>query len=186
MYYSQKREWIKNGLFISIILLIAIFFTYSIYHKFQDVRNTSFNSESLDVTYHEKSGDQLSISRVTPVTDSVGLSSSASVITLKNNLTEKVSYKIQILDDIESMLEIEEEDKIPKEEIRISIKAGKLSNKIYRLVDLEEGILLEDVLDALETKSLSIRVWVRQDTVLPSGTTMYYKGLIQVIEEPFL
>ena len=25
MYYSQKREWMKNGIFVSIILLIAIF-----------------------------------------------------------------------------------------------------------------------------------------------------------------
>ena len=184
MYYSQKREWIKNGIFISIILLIAIFSTYFIYHKFQDVRSTSFNSESLDVTYHEKSGDQLSISRVTPVTDSVGLSSSASLITLKNNLTEKVPYQIQIADDVSSMLDIEEEEQIPKEEIRISIKAGKASNKIYSLSELENGILLEDTLNALESKTLSIRIWIRQDTVLPSGSNMYYRGLIRVVEEP--
>lgn len=181
--YNRKKEFMKNVIFIFFILLIAVVSTYTIYHKFQAVRSIDFNSESLDVTYHEKTGDKLSLSKVVPVTDSVGLSSSAYLITIKNNLTEKVFYRIQILDDLEALLGIDEENIIPKEEIRISIKAGKNSNKIYTLDELEDGILLEEELNALETKSLSIRIWIRQDTTLPYGATMYYRGIMQVVEE---
>ena len=83
--YSEirKREIIKN--------------TIHIYYKFQGNRNIDFSSESLDVVYHETSGDKLTISKVTPVTDSVGLSSSKAYnISIKNNLTERVNYKIRI------------------------------------------------------------------------------------------
>ena len=77
MLYKEmrKKEIIKNTIYISFILLIAIIPTYFIYYKFQDDRSIESNSDSLDVTYLEKTGDKISITKVTPVTDSVGLSS---------------------------------------------------------------------------------------------------------------
>ena len=150
--HSQKQEFKKNAIYIFFILLLAILSTHYIYYKFQNVQNINYNSESLDVTYREKTGDKITLSKVTPVTDSVGLSSKAYQLSIKNNLTEKVSYKIKVIDDEEFFTEdLEEDDFIPKEDIRISIKAGKI-NEIYDLSELEEGILLEDVLNALETK----------------------------------
>jgi len=180
--YSQKKEFLKNGIYIFFILLIAVISTYYIYNKFQGVRNINFNSESLDVTYREKTGDKIELLKVTPVTDSVGLSSKAYSLSIKNNLTETVDYKIKIVEDDEFMEDLEEDEIIPKEDIRISIKAGK-SNKIYDLEELEDGILLEDTMKALEEKNISIRLWVRQDTTLLSGSSRSYHGIIQVIEE---
>ena len=181
--YSQKQEMKKNIIYITFILLLAIVSTYFIYHKFQGVRRVNFNSESLDVTYREKTGDKIAITKVTPVTDSVGLSSKAYLMTVKNNLTEKVDYQINIEDDLEELLEVEEEELIPKEDIRISVKAGKMITKIYTLDELENGILLEDTLNALEEKNIAIRVWIKQDCSIPTGSNMYYYGIIQVIEE---
>lgn len=179
--YNRKKEIIKNIVYISIILIIAIVSTHYIYFKFQDVRTTNYNSESLDVTYREKSGNKITISKITPVTDSVGLSSKAYLLSIKNNLTETVPYKIKIIDDTELMELVEEENIIPKEDIRISIKAGKI-NKVYDLSELEDGVLIEDDLDALEKINISIRVWIRQDSTLPAGSNMDYHGIIQVIE----
>ncbi len=179
---SQKKEFKKNAIYIGLILLLAILSTHYIYYKFQNVRNINYNSESLDVIYREKTGDKITLSKVTPVTDSVGLSSKAYLLSVKNNLTEKVPYKIKIVDDEELLAEVEEDDLIAKEDIRISIKAGKISH-IYDLVELEEGILLEDILNALETKNISIRVWVKQDSSIPVGSNKNYHGIIQVIEE---
>ena len=181
--YNRKKEFIKSGISLFLLLLLAVISTYYIYHKFENVSSIDFNSESLDIVYREKTGDKLLLSKVTPVTDSVGLSSSIYGVSIKNNLTEKVNYKIKIVDDEEMMEEVEEDLQIPKEEIRISVKAGKNSNKIYSLDELEDGILLEDVLDALAEKNISIRIWIRQDTTLPSGAIMYYHGIIQVEEE---
>ncbi len=182
--FDRKREIIKNFVFIFFILLIAIVSTYFIYHKFQGVRNVDFNSESLAVTYHETSGDKITIKKVTPVTDSVGLSSKSYTLTIKNNLTEKVRYKVRIVDDVDKQEEDNcFEDLIPKEDIRISVKVNKGDNEIYSLEELENGILLEENIKALDVNSVSIRVWIRHDSTLPAGSTMHYHGIIQVIEE---
>ena len=184
MYYNRKKELIKNIVYITFILLIAIISTYYIYYRFQDSRSIDFNSESLDVTYHESTGDKITINKVTPVTDSVGLSSKAYLITINNNLTERVDYKVKIINDNETIKEEEcKELLIPKENIRISIKVNKSKNEIYNLDELEKGILLEREIKALGEDNISIRVWIDHDTVLPPGSEMHYHGKIQIIEE---
>lgn len=182
--YNMKKEIIKNVVYIGIILAIAIVSTYYIYDKFQVNRNIDTNSEVLDVTYHETTGNKVSIQKVTPVTDAVGLSSKSYNITIKNNLTEKTNYKIRVIDDLEKIIEDEcEENLITKEDIRISIKEGNKSNKIYNLVDLDDGILFEGKVNALEQKELAIRLWVNQNSSLPLGSKMHYHGIIQIVED---
>ena len=183
MYYNRKKEIIKNTVYITFILLLAIISTYLIYHKFQDTRNIDFSSESLDVTYHDIKGDKVSIDKITPVTDSVGLSSKSHSISIKNNLTENVKYKIKLLDDKDAYEGLEEDKIIPKEDIRVSVKVNKKDTEIFNLIELEEGILLEDEIYALSTDHISIRLWIKQDSKLPSGEDMYYNGIIQIIEE---
>lgn len=181
--YNRKKEIIKNTVFIAMILLLAVVSTYYIYDKFQVNRSIDFNSESLDITYHEVTGDKLTIARVTPVTDSVGLSSKSYNVTIKNNLTENVDYKIKVVDDLETIVNDEcGEYLITKDSIRISIKNGNKESKIYDLNELEDDTLLFGKIKALDTKDLAIRVWVKQDSALPLGSNMHYHGLIQVIE----
>lgn len=187
--YSEirKREIIKNTIFIIFILILAVIPTHYIYYKFQGNRNIDFSSESLDVVYHESTGDKLTISKVTPVTDSVGLSSSKAYnISIKNNLTERVNYKIRILQDVETILEDEcEEYLIPEDDIRISVKVNKKENKIYNLSELEDGVLLENTIEALANNNIAIRLWVNQDSTLPRGAFLHYHGIIQVVEKDY-
>lgn len=182
--YNRKKEIIKNTVYITFILLLAVISTYYIYNKFQKNRSIDFNSASLDITYHESSGDKLTIKKITPVTDSVGLSSKAYTLTVTNNLTENVNYQIKILDDKEANEEYEEESLIPKEDIRISVKVSKEETEIYNLDELTENdnILLDKEIEALDTDNISIRIWIKQDTKLPVGSDMYYNGIIQLIE----
>ena len=183
---SQKKEFLRNGIYIFFILLLAVVSTYYIYYKFQGDRNIDFNSKSLDVTYREKTGDKISLTKVTPVTDSVGLSSTAYLISIQNNLTEKVDYKIRIVPDLSYVIEdVENDHTIPMEDIRISVKAGKMANQIYTLSELEEGVLLEDTMQALEEKNISIRLWIKHDSTLPSNKNLSYHGIIQVIEDGY-
>ena len=185
MYQTiRKREIIKNTIYIIFIGLLAIIPTYYIYNKFQGDRNIDVNSESLDVTYHETTGDKVTLTKVTPVTDSVGLSSKAYLITIKNNLTEKVDYKVKLIDDVEKIKEDLCGDRlISKDSIKVSIKTNKASNKIYYLTELEDDTLLIDTIDALEKKNISIRVWIRQDSNIPSGSKLHYHGIMKIIEE---
>ena len=186
MLYNEirKKEIIKNTIYILFILLLAIIPTYIIYYKFQDDRSIESNSENLDVTYLEKSGDKISITKVTPVTDSVGLTSKNYIINIKNNLTEKVGYRIKIEEDVEKIIEEKcEEKQIPKSDIRISVKAGKSKTEIYTLEELEDHILLESVMEALGKTTITIRVWVSQDSGLPLSADMHYHGIMKVEED---
>lgn len=178
-----KKELIKNGIIVTIILLIAIISTYKIYYHFQNNRNQDFNSESLNVVFHDTAGDRLSITKVTPVTDSVGLSSNTYSLDIHNNLTVGVPYQIRVIPDIETIENDECGDVlIPEEDIRISVKVNRGDNEIYNLSELEDGVLLLNNVDALKTDSITIRVWVNKDSTLPVGAKMHYHGVIQVIE----
>ncbi len=179
----MKKELIKQGFYVGIILLIAIISTYKIYYKFQNDRDTDFNSESLDVVYHDATKDKIEITKVTPVTDSVGLSSNAYNLSVKNNLTIGVNYTIKIQEDKEKILEDEcGASQISPEDIRISIKIGKGSNKIYNLSDLEDGVLYSNEIEALKEENIVIRLWINKDSSLVSGSNLHYHGVIQVIE----
>lgn len=176
-----KKELIKNTIYVGLILLFAAVCTNYIYYKFQTTRDVDYNSKSLDVVFHD-SGDKISIDKVTPMTDSVGLSSKGFNLSLKNNLTVPVEYKIKIVDDKE-LNNLDKELLIPKEDIRISIREGKNNNKIYNLNELEEGILLESKVEAIDKVDLVIRVWINKDSTLQPGSDMKYHGIIQVIED---
>lgn len=182
--YNPKREMIKNVIYVILILLIAVVATYKIYDKFSDSRDVNYSSESFVVTYHEKSGDKMSITKVTPVTDSVGLSSNSYSLSIKNNLTEKVFFTVKISDDLESIINDNCGDRlISKDNLRVSIKNGNKDNKIYTLSELVDGIILSDSVDALENREITIRLWVSKNSTLPMGSDMHYHGTIQVSEE---
>lgn len=183
MYYNRKKELIKSAIIIAIILLIAVVSTYYIYYKFKDERTVDYNSKSLDIIFHEASGDKVTITKVTPLTDSVGLSSKTYTLSIKNNLTEPVKYEIKLVDDLEQIIQEECANyAIPKENIRVSIKKGNEDNEIYTLSELEDNSLLEEKIKALDEEKITVRIWVSKDSSIPNGSTLHYHGKIQVIE----
>ena len=96
---ARKKMLIKNIIFMSVIIGLALVSTYKIYDKFQDERDKISNSSSLEVTFHDKAGEKVAITKITPVTDSVGLSSRTYRFTIKNNTATKVKYAVKIVQD---------------------------------------------------------------------------------------
>lgn len=183
MYYNYKKQRIKSALIICFILALAIFATHHIYYKFQNERNTDYSSESLDITFHEETRDKVTLSRVTPVTDSVGLSSQAYTFTIENNMTIPVNYTIKLVDDIEIVFEDGcSEYQMPKDIIRVAIKNNK-KTEIYNLSELNDGILDQTKIKPLEEAEYTIRVWTKQDTTLQTGAVRHFHGKIQIIED---
>lgn len=184
MQFKRKRELIKNVVLMAMILSIAIISTYYIYNKFDNSEVVDYTSESLDITYKEEAGDKISITTVSPVTDSVGLSSKAHTVTIKNNLTEKVNYTIRINDDVKTMIEDDcTEYQIPKQDIRVSVRDASGNNAIYTLSDLENNILVSHKIDVLKEEKYTIRLWVSSESSLPMGSDIHYHGIIEVVEE---
>ena len=100
-----------------------------------------------------------------------------------SHIEDDKEFEIVPLDDIEEEDLEEESVSIPKEDMRISVKSGKSGNKIYDFSELEDGLLLEDTIDALETKNVTIRLWIKHDSNLTSGNNLSYHGIMKVIEE---
>ena len=182
MYYNYRKQRLKSAIIICFILALAIFATHHIYYKFQNERNTDYSSESLDITFHEEEGNKISLTKVIPVTDAVGLSSQAYTFTIKNNMTIPVNYKIQLMEDLEMVFEDNcSEYQIPKDIIRVAIK-NKTGTEIYTLSELEDGILMNTRIKALETEDYTVRIWTAQST-LQAGSTKHFHGRIQIIED---
>ena len=183
MYYNYRKERLKSALIICFILAIAIFATHHIYYKFQNERNTDYSSESLDITFHEETGDKVALTRVTPVTDAVGLSSQSYTFTIKNNMTIPVDYTIKLVDDLEMVFEDNcGEIEMPKDIIRVAIKSEE-KTEIYTLSELEDGVLETDKKKPLDEEEYTIRVWTTQNTTLQAGSTRHYHGKIQIVED---
>ena len=183
MYYNYRKERLKSALIICFILAIAIFATHHIYYKFQNERNTDYSSESLDITFHEETGDKVMLTRVTPVTDAVGLASQSYTFTIKNNMTIPVDYTIKLVDDLEMVFEDNcGELEMPKDIIRVAIKS-KEKTEIYTLSELQDGVLQEDKIKALGEEEYTILIWNTQTTTLQAGSTMHYHGKIQIVED---
>ena len=183
MYYNYRKERIKSALIICFILALAIFATHHIYYKFQNERNTDYSSESLDITFHEETGDKVKLTRVTPVTDAVELASQSYTFTIKNNMTIPVNYTIKLVDDLEMVFEDNcGELEMPKDIIRVAIKS-KEETEIYTLSELQDGVLLENKIKALGEEEYTIRIWNTQSTTLQAGSTRHYHGKIQIVED---
>ena len=183
MYYNYRKERIKNLIIIAIILSVAIISTHYIYYKFKDERNIDYNSTSLEIIYHEKTGNKITMNKITPLSDSVGMSQHPYSFTIKNNLTEPVNYKIVIKDDLDAIKEDGCEEKIvSKELLRVSIRDGKTENKVFKLNELEDRVLLDTSLKALEEREFSIHIWASREEEIEK-TNFHYHATIEIIEE---
>lgn len=183
MYYNRKKTIIKNVTYIIAILALAITATYNIYYHFIDATDIDYSSESLDITFHEKNGAEVTLTKAVPVSDSVGLSSSAYTFTIKNNLTEPVNYQIKLVENLDAIIEdLCSEQQLPKELLRVSIKEGNAKNSIYTVSELANEILETGVIEALEEKDYSVRIWLNNSQDISMGTNLHYHGTIQVIE----
>lgn len=181
--FSSLKYRKKEIVAITVILLFALFSTYKIYYKFKDSRNVDYNSATLDVTFHEKSGDEVNLEKVTPVTDSVGLSSTAYTFTIKNNTNKSIKYSINILDNLDKLKSDNcGEYQIPHNIIKFSIHKEKEKNNIYMLSDLVNGEVLTRIVPAKSTEEYTMRFWVANNT-LPTGSKLHYHGLIKVNDE---
>ena len=174
----RKKEIVVIGL----ILAFALIATYRIYYKFKDSNNVDYNTTTIDTTFHEKTGAEVNITKVTPMTDSLGLSTHAYTFTIKNNTNASLKYSISIEDN---ELKIDEDDcsevLIPHNLIKFAIHKKGEKNNIYTLSNLVNGEVLTRIIKANQEEEYTMRFWVTKDSLL-TGTKLHYHGLIKVTD----
>ena len=173
----------KEILAITIIVLFGLISTYKIYYKFKDSRNVKYNTSTIDVIFHEKTGDQVNLLKITPVTDSVGLSSTAYTFTIQNNTNHNIRYSINVLDNKEKVIKDDcLEYQIPHNIIKFSINKEKEKQNFYMLSDLVNGRVLTRIIKANKKEEYTMRFWITSNN-LQSGSKLHYHGIIKVDDE---
>lgn len=185
MMYKQARRkmFIKTTVFMILILGVSIFSSILIYNRFKSVRDKKYNSPSLEVTYHSKTGKNISITKVTPVTDYVGLSGYAYKLTIKNNTNKKVKYNIKLLEDEKTYFKDDCVDKkIPKSIIKLGIHKSGDSSKIINLDDIDDDVIATGVLRPKKEEKYTVRIWISHNDSIVIDKNLHYHGLLQVTE----
>lgn len=180
LYQLKLRK--KEIVVIALILVFALVATYKIYDKFENERNVKYDNLNIDTIYHEKTGAEVNITKLTPVTDAIGLSSHAYTFTIKNNTNTNLKYSITIEDNEEKVLEDDcLEYQIPHNVIKFSIHKKGEKNNIYTLSDLVNNHVLTRIIKANQEEEYTMRFWVSGDS-LQTGANLHYHGLIRVNE----
>ena len=181
--FNYKKYIIKNILIISFILFVAAFSTYAIYNHFSKKDSYEYSSKSLNINFHEEQGENIDIFKIVPLNDSVGLASKAHTFTVKNNLTMPANFQIELLNNEKKVEEDScEEYQIPHENIKISLKKAGESPIVYKLSEIENGLLKEVEIAPLVAEKYTIRAWVSNDNLIQSGSNYHYHGKIVIKE----
>lgn len=183
LYKKQlRKQMMKSAVTIFFLCAFALISTYFIYNQFKDARDAKVNSPNLETTFHEKDGAKISLLQFRPVSDSVGLSTHAYTFTVKNQTNHKVSYKIELVDDID------EENTcgcslnlIPKELLKLSVRKDHQVADAVLLSDFSNNILRTDSLDANKEENYTIRIWAVNSNFLLDNKA-HYHGMIKVTE----
>jgi len=179
-YY--RKQMIKSGIIIAFILGFALVATHFIYYRFKDTRDQVSVSSSLEVTFHEKAGDKVSLLKVAPVSDSVGQSSHAYTFTIKNNLDRPVLYSVKLVKDLETMVEdLCEDRQMPLSIIKGVIRRDKEEHQLFMLSDLKDNTIVSRKLKGKESVSYTLRFWTGSSS-LPLESDLHFHGRLQVVE----
>ena len=180
--YNRKHK-IKSIIIIAFLLAFAIISTYLIYHNFSNQRDRDIDTGEMEVVFHSKDGDKINLTKFTPVSDAVGLSSTEYSFTVKNSTNNSVSYKIVLEPNNKK---ISKDDclsrTIPNELLKLSLRVDHQAPNAKILSEYQDNILYEDTLDANSSEDYSIRVWaINNDFVIDRDS--HYHAIIKVIEE---
>lgn len=179
---ARNKMLIKSFVFIFLILGLAVFSTYKIYNKFESTRDKISSSPDLTVTYHGKQGEKVTMTKVVPVTDAVGLSSNAYKFTIKNNKGTKVKYRVVLKEDAETYKKDNcLENKIPDNIVKVGIHPSGEVSKIYNLDDLEGKVLDTGTISPQSEEDYTVRFWISKNTIA-TESNMHFHGII-VVEE---
>ena len=180
-YY--RRHMIKSVIIIIFLFAFAIISTYLIYNSFSNERERDIDTGEMEVVFHGKEGNKINLTKFTPVSDAVGLSSTEYSFTVKNSTANSVSYKI-VLEPNTNRINSDEcfTKTIPSELLKLSLRVDHQTPVAKILSEYQDNVLYEDTLEADSEEDYSIRLWaINSDFVIDRDS--HYHAIIKVIEE---
>ncbi len=181
--FNYRKHMLKSAIIITFLLALAIVSTYIIYHTFSSRREQDIDTGEMEVVFHNSSGNKINITSFKPVTDAVGLSSTAYSFTVKNSTLNSVNYKIVLESNSSRISKDECEEKtIPSELLKISLRVDHQTPTAMLLSEYEDNVIYEDTLDANSEEEYTIRIYaINSNFVIDKDS--HYHAIIKVIEE---
>ena len=137
----------------------------------------------MEVVFHEKNGNEISLDKFTPVTDAIGLSSPSYTFTVINNTDKKVKYSIKLVATKKKIQQDNCDNKqIPKELLKLSFRIDHQTPVAYVLSEFPNDVIYEDSLKPNSSEDYSIRLWAMNSNFTLDKTS-HYHALIEVVEE---
>ena len=180
-YY--RRHMIKSAIIIIFLFAFAIISTYLIYNSFSNERERDIDTGEMEVVFHGKEGNKINLTKFTPVSDAVGLSTTEYSFTVKNSTANSVSYKI-VLEPNTNRINSDEcfTKTIPSELLKLSLRVDHQTPVAKILSEYQNNVLYEYTLEADSEEDYSIRLWaINSDFVIDRDS--HYHAIIKVIEE---
>ena len=180
-YY--RKHMIKSAIIIIFLFAFAIISTYLIYNNFSNARQKDVDTGEMEVIFHSQAGNKINLTRFTPVSDAVGLSSTEYDFTVKNETENSVSYKIVLEPNPKRIANDGCEYKtIPKELLKLSLRVDHKTPVAKILSEYENNIIYEDTLEPNSEEDYSIRLWaINNDFVIDRDS--HFHAIINVVEE---
>ena len=180
-YY--RKHMIKSAIIIIFLFAFAIISTYLIYNNFSNARQKDVDTGEMEVIFHSQAGNKINLTRFTPVSDAVGLSSTEYDFTVKNETENSVSYKIVLEQNPKRIANDGCEYKtIPKELLKLSLRVDHKTPVAKILSEYENNIIYEDTLEPNSEEDYSIRLWaINNDFVIDRDS--HFHAIINVVEE---
>ena len=180
-YY--RKHMIKSAIIIIFLFAFAIVSTYLIYNNFSSKREHDIDTGEMEVVFHGKEGNKINLTKFTPVSDAVGLSSTEYSFTVKNSTANSVRYKI-VIEPNTNRVNSDGcfEKTIPSELLKLSLRVDHQTPVAKILSEYQDNVLYEDTLEADSEEDYSIRLWaINSDFVIDRDS--HYHAIIKVIEE---
>lgn len=180
-YY--RKHMIKSIIIIIFLFAFAIVSTYLIYNNFSSKRERDIDTGEMEVVFHSEAGNKINLTKFTPVSDAVGLSSREYSFTVKNSTPNSVSYKIVLESNTNKINKDNCFSKmIPSELLKLSLRVDHQAPVAKILSEYQDNVLYADTLDANSEEDYSIRLWaINSDFVIDRDS--HYHAIIKVIEE---
>ena len=180
-YY--RKHMIKSIIIIIFLFAFAIVSTYLIYNNFSSKRERDIDTGEMEVVFHSEAGNKINLTKFTPVSDAVGLSSREYSFTVKNSTPNSVNYKIVLESNTNKINKDNCFSKmIPSELLKLSLRVDHQAPVAKILSEYQDNVLYADTLDANSEEDYSIRLWaINSDFVIDRDS--HYHAIIKVIEE---
>ena len=183
---EKKKRIIYYSLLVTVVMLFGVSYAYYRLTKTQTSKNNISIRNCLDTTLTEETSE-IVLSDAFPISDEDGLKGDPFTFTLTNNCASYVSVDITIDSEYRTSTSTSYlKDDYVKANL---VSKGSTSNNAallttFSLTDLEnsrKGYVLKSIgLNANDSKSFDLRLWLDQETTIAQGLNKSWKGKIVV------